>query len=544
MAVHTRRSTTQAKPAQKEPEDFIKFADSSDEDEIPSEPATAPTHKRKADDEDNEEPQQGVYQKCYNGQPVPPWLIGLKRLGQGKTPDISEMINEEVTKFVDYISPTPEEHQMRAWVIERMQRVLDNMKMIAITPVAKCFGSFETRLYLPTSDIDMTIMLYREGTTKVAASYQTKEALRRYLFTLARELKRAGFCTKCEVIANARVPIIKTHEMVTGIAIDISINADSGVQSAGVQRSFSERVYPHSLRAIVLAIKQFLAQRSMNEVFTGGMGSYAITLLAVSMLQMHPRILSGGLDIHKNLGVLLIEFFELYGKRFNYDNVCISVLEKGQYLDKRRKGFHNLTQPYLLSIEDPCDKTNDVTKGTYGITRIRQTFSGAYDLISNSIFAYHQTRKFGEPMNEALKWLAARPSNDASSAPSKKRLKAANGKAKYKQDGAPSSAFNSDPWAPVSFLSSILSVDRKVIDSRAKLVKTFYEGTLQKILGVEYQPQLTKLLPAVVKASGVPAQASVSIDFVKKRKTGKPSEAADVVLISDDDEVIEVEDDI
>ncbi|KAJ2337361.1 hypothetical protein GGH91_005097, partial [Coemansia sp. RSA 2671] len=440
MAVHTRRSTTQAKPAQKEPEDFIKFADSSDEDEIPSEPATAPTHKRKADDEDNEEPQQGVYQKCYNGQPVPPWLIGLKRLGQGKTPDISEMINEEVTKFVDYISPTPEEHQMRAWVIERMQRVLDNMKMIAITPVAKCFGSFETRLYLPTSDIDMTIMLYREGTTKVAASYQTKEALRRYLFTLARELKRAGFCTKCEVIANARVPIIKTHEMVTGIAIDISINADSGVQSAGVQRSFSERVYPHSLRAIVLAIKQFLAQRSMNEVFTGGMGSYAITLLAVSMLQMHPRILSGGLDIHKNLGVLLIEFFELYGKRFNYDNVCISVLEKGQYLDKRRKGFHNLTQPYLLSIEDPCDKTNDVTKGTYGITRIRQTFSGAYDLISNSIFAYHQTRKFGEPMNEALKWLAARPSNDASSAPSKKRLKAANGKAKYKQDGAPSSA--------------------------------------------------------------------------------------------------------
>ncbi|KAJ2030476.1 hypothetical protein IWW57_001164, partial [Coemansia sp. S610] len=250
MAVHTRRSTTQAKPAQKEPEDFIKFADSSDEDEIPSEPATAPTHKRKADDEDNEEPQQGVYQKCYNGQPVPPWLIGLKRLGQGKTPDISEMINEEVTKFVDYISPTPEEHQMRAWVIERMQRVLDNMKMIAITPVAKCFGSFETRLYLPTSDIDMTIMLYREGTTKVAASYQTKEALRRYLFTLARELKRAGFCTKCEVIANARVPIIKTHEMVTGIAIDISINADSGVQSASVQRSFSERVYPHSLRAI------------------------------------------------------------------------------------------------------------------------------------------------------------------------------------------------------------------------------------------------------------------------------------------------------
>ncbi|KAJ2821485.1 hypothetical protein GGI24_004201 [Coemansia furcata] len=565
MAVVTRPSTL-AETVPRDSEDYIQLANSSSEgeddegnDDVPVTVNGNNTHKRKADDGDEDgEPQAEVYQKCYNGQPVPPWLIGMRRLGRGKTPDISEIINEEVTKFVDYISPTPEEHQMRVWVIERMQRILDNMKMIAVTPVAKCFGSFETRLYLPTSDIDMTIMLYREGTTKVAASYQTKEAIRRYLFTLARELKRAGFCQKCEVIAHARVPIIKTHEMVTGIAVDISINADSGVQSAGVQRSFSERVYPHSLRAIVLAIKQFLAQRSMNEVYTGGMGSYAITLLAVSMLQMHPRILSGGLDIAKNLGVLLIEFFELYGKRFNYDNVCISVLEKGQYLDKRRKGFYNLTQPYLLSVEDPCDQSNDVTKGTYGITRIRQTFGGAYDLINNAIFAYHQTRKFGEPMNDSLKWLAARSNDDdessITSVPSKKRLKAMDGKARYKQDGA-SSVFNDDPWAPVSFLSSILSVNRSVIDSRAKLVKTFYQGTLQKILGVEYQPQLTNLLPSgpaptVAENGGVSAQAQINkmdFDFTKASASKKPAVPSDPVLISDDDSedegVIEIGDD-
>ncbi|KAJ2062047.1 hypothetical protein GGI17_002718 [Coemansia sp. S146] len=569
MAVHTRQST-QVKAAQKETEDFIQLANSSEDEEEQGGDDDAAvtisnnTHKRKADDgEDGDaEPQVGVYEKCYNGQPVPPWLLGMRRLGRGKTPDISEMVNEEVSKFVDYISPTPEEHQMRVWVIERMQRVLNNMKMISVTPVAKCFGSFETRLYLPSSDIDMTIMLYREGTTKVASSYQTKEAIRRYLFTLARELKRAGFCQKCEVIAHARVPIIKTHEMVTGIAVDISINADSGVQSAGVQRSFSERVYPHSLRAIVLAIKQFLAQRSMNEVYTGGMGSYAITLLAVSMLQMHPRILSGGLDIAKNLGVLLIEFFELYGKRFNYDNVCISVLEKGQYLDKRRKGFYNFAQPYLLSVEDPCDQTNDVTKGTFGITRIRQTFGGAYDLINNAIFAYHQTRKFGEPMNDSLKWLATRPNDDGSSSatsvPSKKRLKAMDGKAKHKQNGG-SSVFNDDPWAPVSFLSSILSVDRSVIASRAKLVKTFYQGTLQNILGVEYQPELTSLLPSapanvdvVTETSGSSAQEKINkmdFDFVRASKSTRPSIPSVPVLISDDDDseykggVIEIEDD-
>ncbi|KAJ2087887.1 hypothetical protein GGI09_006469 [Coemansia sp. S100] len=572
MAVHARQSTL-VQAVQKESEDFIQLANSSEDEEDEEEQDAAVTsssnnnsHKRKADDGEEGDPEGrgGVYEKCYNGQPVPPWLMGMARLGKGKNPDISEMINEEVSKFVDYISPTPEEHQMRVWVIERMQRVLNNMKMISVTPVAKCFGSFETRMYLPTSDIDMTIMLFREGSTKVAASYQTKEAIRRYLFTLARELKRAGFCSKCEVIAHARVPIIKTHEMVTGIAVDISINADSGVQSAGVQRSFSERVYPHSLRAIVLAIKQFLAQRSMNEVYTGGMGSYAITLLAVSMLQKHPRLQSGGLDIPKNLGVLLIEFFELYGKRFNYDKCCVSVLEKGHYLDKRSKGFLNHAQPYLLSVEDPCDRTNDVTKGTFGITRIRQTFGGAYDLISNAIFAYHQTRKFGEPMNDSLKWLATHSNDDGSSSatsvPSKKRLKALDGKAKNKKGGGPS-VFNDDPYAPVSFLSSILSVDRSVIASRAKLVKTFYQGTLQKILGVEYQPKLTSLLPsapanaAVTETGGgVSAQEKINkmdFDFVRASKPVCPPVRSDPVLISDDDDedgeykggVIEIEDD-
>ncbi|KAJ2458823.1 hypothetical protein GGF42_001837 [Coemansia sp. RSA 2424] len=599
MAVDTRRlPTPAAEPALKDTEDYIKLAETSEDEEEEREATTTSnnnniSHKRKAGDDDDDDdnaddcgggnPQTGgVYQKCYNGMPVPPWLTGMRRLGRGERPDISDMVNEEVTKFVDYISPTPEEHQMRVWVIERMQRILDNMKMIAVTPVAKCFGSFETRLYLPTSDIDMTVMLFREGsTTKVAASYQTKEAVRRYLYTLARELKRTGFCRSCEVIANARVPIIKTHEMITGIAVDISINADSGVKSAAVQRSFSERVYPHSLRAIVLVIKQFLAQRSMNEVYTGGMGSYAITLLAVSMLQLHPRILSGGLDISQNLGVLVIEFFELYGKRFNYDNVCVSVLEKGQYLDKRRKGFYNIAQPYLLSVEDPCDQTNDVTKGTYGINRIKQNFGGAYDLINNAIFAYHQTRKFGEPINDTLKWVAASAGgscdddslSNAMGPPSRKRMKAmdgGSGKINRKQERV----FNDDPWVPVSFLSSILSVGRAVLDSRAKLVKIFYLGTMQKTLGVEYRPQLTSLLPPPPSASssllpkiGDTAAPSVTtesaqeqinkMDFNFSRQSGEqkqqqallPLSAKEPVLISDDEAehghggVIEIEDD-
>ncbi|KAJ2311212.1 hypothetical protein IWW52_000726 [Coemansia sp. RSA 2704] len=488
-------------------DDFIGFEASSSEDE--GEIAPAAGAKRSHSDDERETPT-AAYQKCYNGQPVPPWLSGLPRLGQGTHPDINTMINEEVTKFVAHISPTPEEHQMRAWVVQRLQRVLDEWQLPRVRPVVRCFGSFDTQLYLPTSDIDVTLMLYETDRDHVSPQYESREQIRPFLYKLARQLKQCGFCVGCEVIPNARVQIIKTTEAVSGIAVDISINADSGMQSARVQRSFSQNVYPGALRALVLAIKQFLYQRSMNEVYTGGMGSYAITLLVVSMLQMHPRIQSGGLDITQNLGVLLVEFFELYGKRFNYDNVCICVRERGCYLDKRRKGFANYSQPYLLAIEDPCDLTNDVTKGTYGINRIKQTFSGAYDLLNNAIFAYHQTRTHGRPINHAL--------DAADDRPAAKRMRGKGGHSSRTQQSSAGNV-SSDPWAPVSFLSSILRIDPLAVAKRRKLIDAFHSGAMQRILGVAYQPQLVRALDATLTNNGS--------DALPATKSAKPIAAAD-----------------
>jgi non-canonical poly(A) RNA polymerase PAPD5/7 len=39
-------------------------------------------------------------------------------------------------------------------------------------------------------------------------------------------------------------------------------------------------------RSLVLLVKAFLGQRGMNEVFTGGLGSYSIICLVVSFLQV------------------------------------------------------------------------------------------------------------------------------------------------------------------------------------------------------------------------------------------------------------------
>ena len=47
---------------------------------------------------------------------------------------------------------------------------------------------------------------------------------------------------------------------------------------------------------------------------------------------MHPRMNAG--NIESNLGVLFIEFFELYGRHFNYVKTGIRVKDGGAYVSK------------------------------------------------------------------------------------------------------------------------------------------------------------------------------------------------------------------
>ena len=194
-----------------------------------------------------------------------------------------------------------------------------------------------------TSDIDLVIQSDN-------MAYMNKVAILR---ALANTMKRAGITNNVTIIARARVPIIKFVTIHGHLAVDISINHIGGV-FAGKMVLGLLRELP-ALRALVLIIKAFLCQRSMNEVFSGGLGSYSIVCLAVSFLQMHPKIRRGEIDPSKNLGVLMMEFFELYGCYFNYQEVGISIRDGGSYFSKARRGWQDPGRPHLLSIEDPND---------------------------------------------------------------------------------------------------------------------------------------------------------------------------------------------
>ena len=172
------------------------------------------------------------------------------------------------------------------------------------------------------------------------------------LHALANTLKRAKITDKVTIIAKAKVPIVKFVTTHGYFSVDISINQENGLEAGRVVSGFLFEM--PALRALVFVAKAFLSQRSMNEVFSGGLGSYSIVCLAVSFLQMHPKIRRGEIDPSRNLGVLVMEFFEFYGIYFNYHEVGISLRDGGTYFSKARRGWMDYKQS-LLSIEDPGD---------------------------------------------------------------------------------------------------------------------------------------------------------------------------------------------
>ena len=80
------------------------------------------------------------------------------------------------------------------------------------------------------------------------------------------------------------MPIVKLTDKLTDVKVDISFNMSNGVKSAELIKMFCQR-YP-VLPKLVLVLKQFLLQRDLNEVFTGGISSYSLILMTVSFLQV------------------------------------------------------------------------------------------------------------------------------------------------------------------------------------------------------------------------------------------------------------------
>lgn len=268
--------------------------------------------------------------------------------------DPDRRLNSELMDLCAYLRPKPADISSQQAVIARVTAVVKDLWPCA---EVRLFGSLETGLWVPGSDIDLTILM------------KTDMNVVRYLHQLADTLQRTRVAGHIQRIAHARVPIIKMNDRATRIQVDISFNQDNALRGVQMTKQYLTK-YPE-LRYIVPALKYYLKQRGLNDTYSGGIGSFLLLCMAVAAVQQYasPDLVAGH---------YLVKFFKLFSEGLDYEREGVSIAGQGAVFSKRARGWTYSRDRELLALESPLDPEQDLGKNSYQIRQVRQAFSKAY----------------------------------------------------------------------------------------------------------------------------------------------------------------------
>jgi non-canonical poly(A) RNA polymerase PAPD5/7 len=166
-------------------------------------------------------------------------------------------LHNEILSLCDLVEPTESEHKARAELIIEMRSFAEQLFPGCQVQV---FGSQLTSILTPTSDLDLVRLVFSTFVRSLNCNWQAflnvagdpTEAL----YSIESAILQKGIATYVEVIANAKVPIVKMDHAISGISIDILINNSSGYETGKLIKKYV-RDYP-PLRPLTIALKIYL----------------------------------------------------------------------------------------------------------------------------------------------------------------------------------------------------------------------------------------------------------------------------------------------
>lgn len=300
-------------------------------------------------DESDEEEDGGVY---------PPWF----RYSSFEASQPLNSLHNEILDLCDLLKQTPEEKRDAQDVVQWMEGIVRGV--LGDSAQLHVFGSHLTGLVLPGSDVDMVVMGGSpDGMRKLSVEM--------------RKQSNSATVSDVELVTGAKVPLIKFVHVKSGRDCDICFNQDSSLRTAQMACQMMDDL--PTVRPLVMVIKYFLAQRDINDTYSGGIGSFLTQLLVISFIQSRAQMdTKMGRGSQFNLGSLLLEFLQLYGlSGLRADSVMISVRNGGSYLPKNRD-FMEPDRPYLLCVENPENPDIDVGRNSYNVEKARRAFELAH----------------------------------------------------------------------------------------------------------------------------------------------------------------------
>lgn len=282
------------------------------------------------------------------------------------TREFATALGHELLAFISWLEPGEGEKKERQDLCARVKHIIAELWPSASVNV---FGSTETGLALPNSDVDFVVeeFDFDKGQHMTDISAAMRENMMEIFLLLP----------------HTKVPLVKFRDPVTNLCGDVSFCVPNAVKSTALLKTYLLQ-FPVA-KPIIIVAKALLKQNNMNSVHTGGLSSHAVSLLVICFLRQRAaeqrdrkkgkheasrpfidfRVVSA-----ENVGQLLLDFFCWFAD-LEMRYVFSPEDEKPQ--PKTGRWFVN-EHPYLLALKDPLDPQNDITRGTYNIEYVQVLF--------------------------------------------------------------------------------------------------------------------------------------------------------------------------
>ena len=274
-----------------------------------------------------------------DSQPKKKKILYLKPLNLASNNE-SDHLKAEVQAFLSEIDKWQEEvESVYSEITSTIKSIIKSKYSAANIEI---YGSFASKLHLPSSDIDMVL-------------HKIEGEKREILRNIGKILKDQTFIVSCNFIHTAFVPVIKIKAELLGkqVQIDITVNDQnhSGLKSLElVTRLLSQSPL---IRPVFLIVKHLLSICNFKEPYNGGLGSYSLFLMVSSFVQKQTE-----LGKIRDVAESLKAFFEFY---LNKDVYFAPIVTKDPLLSNNSYKPEAFGDYMSLMIIDPLNYMNNVS---------------------------------------------------------------------------------------------------------------------------------------------------------------------------------------
>ena len=304
-----------------------------------------------------------------------------------------DSLHGQMVEFAKRCEPTEHERERRDKVFAQIEASISRAYGGKSSSCSlHLFGSGATGLALAGADIDLVLLGVGPQSRKGGGGGFTRserEDIVHHLRKIARVLRKDNAVSRAEIIATAKVPIVKMKSAQPPyIAVDLSLGTSNGLDAVDWIREQTKKYA--ALKPLVFFIKRLLTTHHLNDAATGGCGGYLLVSLVVSHLKQ-----TGTPEVVNKPGVLgdlLVGFLRRFGSAFDYKHNAVAAgRETGVMSAAALPGPPFGVRPYIMA-EDPQEPLRCFTAAAHRFREVQNLFrlTAEHIMVSGELSLLHE----------------------------------------------------------------------------------------------------------------------------------------------------------